>query len=338
MKQGSPKLQPEERVTLFRMHQLGYRNADIARELGRHRCSIGRELERNTQSSGEYLPEAAGRKANARRYRRHRCERDPELAAYVEDRLEWGWSPEQIAGRRRLEGHTHVLSHEAVYQYIYDTPRGRSAKLHKRLCRGKARRGYRGPKRPRGSRIPNMRSIHERPEPANERQEFGHYEADSMDFRNQKRPLLTLTERKTRFTQAAERLDRTADAATEAQIRLLAGLPPQARRSITYDQGSEFAGHERVAESLGLTTYFCDPHAPWQRGAIENTNGWLRRDLPRKVPLEQYSADDLDDVLWLHNTTPRKCLGYRTPLEAFNDELTAVAVACARRTPDAWDW
>jgi len=148
-----------------------------------------------------------------------------------------------------------------------------------------------------------------------------------MDFRNQKRPLLTLTERKTRFVQAAERLDRTAEAAAQAQIQLLAGLPAQARRSITYDQGSEFAGHERVAEATGLITYFCDPHAPWQRGAIENANGWLRRDLPRKVPLENYEPDDLDDALWLHNTTPRKCLGYRTPLEAFSEELAVVAVA-----------
>ena len=327
MEQDHTKIQIEERVTLFRLHQLGYKKAEIARELGRHRCSIGRELKRNTPSSGEYLPEAAQRKAKARRYRRRRCERDPELSTYVEDRLEWGWSPEQIAGRRRLEGHTHVLSHEAVYQYIYDTPRGRSRKLHKCLCRGKSRRGYRGPKKARGSRILNMRSIHDRPEPANEREQFGHWEADSMDFRNQKRPLLTLTERKTRFAQAAERLDRTAEAATEAQIQLLGTLPPQARLSITYDQGSEFAGHERVAEAIGVTTYFCDPHAPWQRGAIENTNGWLRRDLPRKVPLENYEPDDLDDVLWLHNTTPRKCLGYRTPLEAFTDELAAVAVA-----------
>jgi IS30 family transposase len=327
MEQGPTKLRIEERISLFRLHQRGFSQAAIARDLGRHRATIGRELRRNTPKSRDYLPEAAQREAQARRYRGHRCERDPELAAYVEHRLGLGWSPEQIAGRRRLEGYAHTLSPEAVYQYIYDTPRGRSEKLHNDLWRGKARRGYRGPKQRRGSRIPNMRSVHERPAPANDRSEFGHWEADSMDFRNQKRPLLTVTERKTRFVQAAERLDRTAEAATEAQIQLLAGLPAQARRSITYDQGSEFAGHERVAEATGLITYFCDPHAPWQRGAIENTNGWLRRDLPRKIPLEHYEPEDLEDTLWLHNTTPRKCLGYRTPLEAFTEELAAVAVA-----------
>ena len=77
----------------------------------------------------------------------------------------------------------------------------------------------------------------------------------------------------------------------------------------------------------GLTPYFCNPHAPWQRGAIENVNRWLRRDLPRKVPLGNYDPEDLEDALWLYNTTPRKFLGYRTPLEAFTDQLTAVAVA-----------
>jgi IS30 family transposase len=327
MKQDHTKLTLGERVTLFRLLQQEYSQADIARALGRHRSTVKRELDRNTPQSRLYLPEAAQRTASARRFRGNRCARDEELATYIENRLEWGWSPAQIAGRMRLEAQSQTVSHEVIYRFIYDSPRGRRQKLHNRLWHGKARRGYRGAKRPRGSRIPNRRSIHERPALANDRSEFGHWEADSMDFRNQKRPLLTLTERKTRFARAAERLDRTAEAATSAQIGLLGKLPPYARRSVTYDQGSEFAGHEQVAAQVGLTTYFCDPHAPWQRGAIENVNRWLRRDLPRKVPLENYTPEDLDDALWLYNTTPRKCLGYRTPLEAFTEELTAVAVA-----------
>ena len=327
MKQDHTKLSLEERVTLFRLLQQDYSKSEIARVLGRHRATVKRELDRNTPKSRSYLPEAAQRSASARRYRGNRCARDEVLANYIENRLEWGWSPEQIAGRMRYEGHGHRVSHEVIYRFIYDSSRGRRKKLHKRLWRGKSRRGYRGPKHPRGSRILNMCSVHDRPQSANDRSEFGHWEADSMDFRNQKRPLLTLTERQTRFARAAERLDRTAEAASAAQIRLLAELPAHARRSITYDQGSEFAGHEQVAEAAGLTTYFCDPHAPWQRGAIENVNRWLRRDLPRKVPLENYDPEDLEDALWLYNTTPRKCLGYQTPLEAFTDQLTAVAVA-----------
>lgn len=327
MKPDHTKLTLDERITLFRLRQQDYSNSAIARALGRHRATVKRELDRNTPKSRCYLPEAAQRTASARRYRGNRCARDEALATDIENRLEWGWSPEQIAGRMRYEGHSHPVSHEVIYRFIYDSRRGRRKKLHKRLWRGKSRRGYRGPKQPRGSRIRNRRSVHERPQPANDRSEFGHWEANSMDFRHQTRPLLTLTERKTRFARAAERLDRTAEAATAAQIRLLAGLPPQARQSVTYDQGSEFAGHEQVAEAANLSTYFCDPHAPWQRGAIENVNRRLRRDLPRQVPLANHSPDDLEDALWLYNTTPRKCLGYRTPLEAFTEELAAVAVA-----------
>ncbi len=327
MKQDHTKLTLEERITLFRMLQQDCSQSAIGEALGRHRSTVKRELDRNTPKSRPYLPEAAHRSANARRFRGNRCTRNEDLAVYVENRLEWGWSPEQIAGRMRLEGHPDAVSHEVIYRFIYASSRGRRQKLHKRLGRGKACRGYRCPKHPRGSRIPNMRSIHQRPQPANDRREFGHWEADSMDFRNQKRPLLTLTERKTRFARAAERLDRTAEAATAAQTGVLGKLPTHARRSVNYDQGSEFTGHEQVAEAVGLTTYFCDPHAPWQRGAIENVNRWLRRDLPRKVPLEDYTPDDLDDALWLYNKTPRKCLSYWTPWEAFTEELTAVAVA-----------
>ena len=318
-------LQPFEREHLCQRRIEGASLRTIGRELGRDPGTLSREIARNQRRSGGYWPEAAGRKARARRFRGNRCERDAELGAYVRERLELGWSPQQIAGRMRYEGGGPSASYETIYRYVY-RPQGKKLRLHRCLWRGKARRGYRAPKRPRGSRIPNRRSIHERPEAANNRSEFGHWEGDSMDFRTQKRPMLTVTERQTRFALAAERLDRTADAATVAQIRLLAELPPHARRSITYDQGSEFAGHQQVAEATGLTTYFCDPHAPWQRGAIENVNRWLRRDLPRKVPLEHYAAEDLDDALWLYNTTPRKCLGYRTPLEAFSEQL-GVALA-----------
>ena len=326
MERDNSNLRLEERVTIFRLLEQGWGNTAIAREIGRDRSTVWRERQRNTPQGGDYLPEAAHRRAWARRFRGNRCERDPALGAYVRERIQLGWSPQQIAGRLRFEGHARTVSHETIYRYIY-RPQGKREKLHRCLWRGKARRGYRAARRPRGPRIPNRRSIHERPAHINDRDAFGHWEGDTMDFRYQKRPLLTLTERRTRFALAAERLDRTAASATAEQKRLLGRLPARARRSITYDNGSEFAGHQDVAAATGMATYFCDPHAPWQRGAIENVNRWLRRDLPRKVPLDLYAAEDLDDALWLYNTTPRKCLNYRTPLEAFTDELEAVAIA-----------
>jgi transposase, IS30 family len=101
----------------------------------------------------------------------------------------------------------------------------------------------------------------------------------------------------------------------------LAGLPSTARRTITDDNGGEFAPHEVVTDHIGLRAFFCDPHSPWQRGAIENANGRLRRDLPRRTSLGAYTDDDIDDVIWNLNLMPRKCLDYRMPFEAFAANL-----------------
>ncbi len=116
-------------------------------------------------------------------------------------------------------------------------------------------------------------------------------------------------------------LSKNADLTAEAIAAELGGLPAKARRTITYDNGGEFARHEAVTDGIGLHAYFCDPHSPWQRGGIENANGRLRRDLPRKTSLGEYTDDDIDDVIWNLNATPRKCLGFQTPIEAFAANL-----------------
>ena len=99
-------------------------------------------------------------------------------------------------------------------------------------------------------------------------------------------------------------------------------MPPGARKSITFDRGSEFAHHHKITQQTGADMWFCDPHCPWQRGAIENTNAILRRDLPRKADYKDYSAQDFQNLTWMINQTPRKCLGYKTPAEAFSENLT----------------
>ena len=114
---------------------------------------------------------------------------------------------------------------------------------------------------------------------------------------------------------------KTAEATAAKLTALFSGLPEAARRSITFDNGSEFAQHHKLECDLGLLTFFCDPHSPWQRGSIENANGILRRDLPRKTEFSDYSEQDIQDIVWANNTTPRKRLGYLTPAEAFLHQL-----------------
>jgi transposase, IS30 family len=309
-----------ERHALFRLHEAGAAVSEIAGRLGRHRSTIYRELRRNRRADGDYLPETAQRFAWARRLRGSRIERLSRLGALVRDRLAMGWSPEQIAGRLRRERSEHAVSHEAIYRFVY-SPVGRRGRLHRCLCRAKARRGRRARKSRRAPMIGLRAPIRWRPSAASSRSQFGHWEGDLMHFRRQRDALLTLHERKTRLTVAAPLPSKSADLTAGTIIARLAGLPRRARRSITLDNGGEFARHDRLERELGLRACFCDPYCAWQRGGIENANGVLRRDVPRHATLSHYTAADLDDLAWAFNTTPRKCLGFRTPLEAFAQQL-----------------
>jgi IS30 family transposase len=218
------------------------------------------------------------------------------------------------------EGSEHTIGAESIYRHVY-SPNGRRAGLPRLLAQRKAKRGRRRRNGQREPSIPNRMPIHQRPIKAHLRSQFGHWEGDLMHFRRQRDILLTLHERRSRLTLARRLLSKDADGAAEAIAAELGGLPASARRTITYDNGGEFARHESVTKEIELRAYFCDPHSPWQRGSIENAHGRLRRDLPRKTSLERYSDADIDDVIWNLNATPRKCLGYRTPIEAFAANL-----------------
>ena len=313
------QLDLDERIELSRHNDAGKARNEIARLMGRHPSTIGRELKRNNLPKGGYKPASADRIALSRRRRRSKIERLIPLGDHVRDHLAMGWSPEQIAGRLRLEGSQHRVSHESIYRFIYRWP-VRREKLHRYLTRAKATRGRRYFKR-RREPIPGRRAIHERGQAIDNRSQFGHWEGDLMQFRTQRGNLLTVIERKTGLTLASGLPRKTAEATTAKLTGLFSGLPAAARRSITFDNGSEFAEHNKLESKLGMQTFFCDPHSPWQRGSIENANGILRRDLPRKTKLADYSEQDIQDLVWANNTTPRKRLGYLTPVEAFLHQL-----------------
>jgi len=313
------QLDLDERYELYRLREAGKSPAEIGRLMGRDRSTIGRELRRNSLPKGGYKPASADRMALSRRRRPSRIERLSPLRSYVGDRLAMGWSPEQIAGRLRLEGSEHTVCHETIYRFIY-RPRLRIEKLYRFLPRTKATRGRRYFKRRRDP-IPGRRSIHDRPPAVEGRDEFGHWEGDLMQFRTQRGNLLTLCERKTRFTVAAPLKTKTA-AETDAMLRrILGSLPQPARRTITFDNGSEFALHHNLMEALATEAFFCDPHSPWQRGTIENTNGIFRRDMPKKTHVTNYTARDIEELAWAINSTPRKCLEFQTPAETFLENL-----------------
>jgi IS30 family transposase len=214
----------------------------------------------------------------------------------------------------------HAISAESIYRHVY-SPGGRREGLPRLLAQRKPKRGRRRRNGRREPAIPNRTAIHQRPAKAHLRSQFGHWEGDLMHFRRQCDMLLTLQERRSRLTLARCLYRKDAELTADAIAAEPGGLPASARRTITHDNGGEFAQHKAVQDATGLRTYFCDPHSPWQRAAIENTHGRLRRDLPRKTSLGAYTGADIGDVIWNLNATPRKCLGYRTPIKAFAANL-----------------
>lgn len=314
------QLDLDDRFEISRLHGAGRSCREIARVIGRAPSTVSREVRRNSLPKGGYRPASADRIALSRCRRVSKIERLSRLRTYVCDHLAMGWSPEQIAGRLRLEGSEHSISHESIYRFIY-RPRLGTEKLHRFLPRAKARRGRRCFRR-RREPIPGRRSIRERPPVIDQRREFGHWEGDLLQFRTQRGHLLTLCERVTRLTLAAPSKSKAAEAIEHLMRAIFSRLPRGARRSITLDNGGEFALHSKLTKHLAMQTFFCDPHSPWQRGSIENANGILRRDLPRKSQLQDYSHRDIEDIIWAVNTTPRKCLGFLTPAEAFLTQLT----------------
>lgn len=303
-----------EQIAIWRLE--GVSQAEMARRLGRSSSTVNRELARNRLPSGGYQPSFAEGSYLARRERLALLERDERLERFVIDRLNEGWSPEQIAGWLKAgnEPGLRGLGTETIYRFIYRA-RQKVEKLWKLLPRGKARRGRRK-RRETKATITDRRSIHERPEAVMDREKLGDWEADLM-FCRRTQPVLVLHERASRLTLAAKLAGKSAAETAATLMAVFKRLAPELKGSITFDNGSEFARHGLLASVSGMTTWFCDAYASWQKGSVENTNGRLRRQLPRHLDLDTLSQADLQEIVLSLNLTPRKCLGYLTPIQAF---------------------
>ena len=317
----------KDRIEIYRLHADGKSQNFIADFLGCHKSTIGRELRRNSLKTkvwmGGYDPERADLLADRRRRwdGRFKLARQPSLLVHVKQHLAMGWSPEQIAGRLALEKASITISHEAIYRFIYHRV-GQSDYLNRLLRHAKYRRGRMGM---RGGNpinlIKDRVSIDLRPSIIASRRRFGDWECDGMGFRGNHHFVLVAHERKSRFVAAFRQPNRTAATTAETLISLFKSFPQAMARSSTFDNGSEFFHHHKLNQECNMATYFCDTHSPWQKGAIENTNGRLRRYLPTKLNPNELSQQAFDAIIANHNNTPRKCLGFKTPAELFNQQL-----------------
>jgi IS30 family transposase len=304
----------------------------IAARLGRSPSTVSREVRRNSRGVRQYRALAAQGQAQwrAARPKTAKLAGNSELRGWVQGKLEENWSPEQISVmlRREFPGRPEMrVSHETIYQAIY--VQGRGALRRELAARLRTGRALRKPRRKDGERrgkIPGMVMISERPAEAEDRAVPGHWEGDLILGAGGRSAIGTLVERSTRFVMLLHLPDgHGADQVAAAMTAAMGTLPAQLRRSLTWDQGSEMAGHARIAVATDLDIYFCDPHSPWRRGSNENTNGLLRQYFPKGTDLAGHNRGHLDDVAAELNSRPRKTLDWKTPAQALDEFLAAAA-------------
>ena len=282
------QLTQEQRYQISALLKTEHSQNEIANVLGVHKSTISREVRRNCGKRG-YRPKQAHRFALKRR-RNAVQERIPaESWAWIDDKLRQDWSPEQVSGW--LKTHTDTaVSHEWIYQHIYMDKRS-GGDLHKHLRCQKKRRKRIGDYDRRG-KIPNQVSIEERPEIVEQRERLGDWEADTIIGARKQGAIVTLVERKSRFTLLKQVARRTAVAVEDAILDLL--VPYQAdTHTITFDNGKEFANHQSIAEKLQAQMYFAHPYSSWERGSNENTNGLIRQYLPKGSDFSTITDDQV---------------------------------------------
>jgi len=305
--------------------QWGLSYREIGRRLKRHHTTISREIQRNGRLFACYwdVPAqqwAEERKHKARHYRKRSTKR---LYIYVIHRLNKDWSPEQIAGRLELDypdDESMRVSPEGIYNWIYqDAKEGGHLYRHLRRCHKKRKK-----QRKYGSLrglIPDRVGVAERPAIADERGRIGDWEGDTLEGKKGSAHIATHVDRKSRYLLARKLENQKASTMADKTISLFKKIPKIFRKTLTLDNGKEFAEFKRVETGTGLTVYFSDAYSPWQRPTNENTNGLVRQYLPKGSDLSIISDEQLALVVKRLNNRPRKCLNYRTPHEVFFGSL-----------------
>ena len=233
-----------------------------------------------------------------------------------------------------MESGSTVISHESIYRFIYgQMARKKDYSWRHYLPRAKSKRGWRDHKggSP-ASFMAKRRPITERPQSAADRRTPGHWEADLMLFRAYGHAVLTMHERHSRILIALRPPGKASRPIAAAMSQVLGQFPPEWRRTVTFDNGTEFALHYQLHD-LGIETFFCDTYSPWQKGGVENAIGRLRRTLPRKTDLAALPQKRFTQMIQAYNNTPRKCLDYRTPAEIFLDRV--LHLKCESTCPPA---
>lgn len=326
---GQPlTLYEREQIQLFILGKWSLRK--IAKKLYRDHSVVVREVQRNKSVDGKYRASYAHKLATTRLGKEHirKLDVDDVLRNHVIQHLKDGWSPEKISGKLKNLPDSYLfgsyVSHETIYQYIYEGE-GRFMGLYQYLVRKHKKRYRKFGRKPRKNRtIQHMVSIHERPKNIHERTEFGHWESDSIVSKQSKAALNILRELKSHKIFITYLPNMTAEMTDMAIRQRIQELGAEHFKSITFDRGSEGANHYTLRQDFNIDTFHCDPYSSWQKGAIENSNGLIRRFFPKKTDFSKVTPKQLYEVQQKLDNQPRKQLGYATPRQVSEKFLRVV--------------
>lgn len=304
------QLTQDQRYQIYEMKLEGKSQRKIAEKLKVAPSTISRELRRNRGGKG-YRPGQAHKKAMKRRHLRRRpLVFTGRLKQRVIQKLKIDWSPAQISGWLKKQGGP-TISHEWIYLHVWaDKAQGGTLYTHLRQAHRKHRKRY--GQRDRRGRIPGQISIEKRPAVVEKRKRLGDWEVDTVQGRQDRQAIVSAVDRRSRYTELAKVESRQADSVARAVVK---SLKPHPSKTITSDNGREFAAHAEIAEALEANFYFAHPFHSWERGTNENTNGLIRQYLPKGRSLDNITRKELKFIMNRLNHRPRKCLGFKTPAE-----------------------
>lgn len=297
------------------MKRLGYGVTEISDWTEIPKCTVSRELKRNSKN-GRYEAARADKMSKARR-RRGPYKMKEALLQTVEAMLKKQHSPEQISGRLKQQGQAGI-SHESIYKHVYEDKK-RGGDLYRQLRFGRKKRRKRLGKHDKRGVIPNKAMISERPAEVESKARFGDWEGDTIIGGGHQGVIVTLVERKSKLSLAGKAESKSAPAVEKVVIELLKNSPIPSK-TVTFDNGTEFANHQKIAEALGAQIYFANPYHSWERGLNENTNGLIRQFIPKKQNLKELDEEFIHAVQENLNHRPRKSLGFMTPIEFYSTE------------------